>query len=382
MTRHAFIHGDARNLASVGDERVHLVVTSPPYPMIAMWDPVFCEMDPAISAALDVRATETRGPDESGVGADFRRGEPSTAGDSVPPGEAAFQAMHRQLDRAWAECRRVLVPGGFLCVNIGDATRTLGGRFRLYPNHARIIAAAEMLGFTNLPSVIWRKPTNAPTKFMGSGMLPAGAYVTLEHEHILVFRKGGKRRDLDPGERRRSAIFWEERNAWFSDLWQLTGTRQAVSRAASGRAAASGGAAEPRGEAGSVRSAAFPLEIAFRLILMYSAYGDTILDPFAGTGTTLATAAALGRNSTVLDTDAAAVAAAAQAVPLLFQAAIARARRRLATHEEFVTERGVESFKYLNPGLGIPVMTNQEREMELYAASVLREVGSGVFEAE
>lgn len=367
MTRHAFVHGDARNLQAVETESVHLVVTSPPYPMIAMWDQVFREMDSSISEALGTTGTASRG-EASGRG----------AGAVGPPGEDAFEAMHRQLDRAWAECNRVLVSGGFLCVNIGDATRTLGGQFRLYPNHARIIQAVEALGLTNLPSVVWRKPTNAPTKFMGSGMLPAGAYITLEHEHVLVFRKGGKRQDLDPRQRRRSAIFWEERNAWFSDLWQLTGTRQTVSRSTA--EGPGPGAAPP--EPGPVRSAAFPLEIAFRLILMYSAYGDTVLDPFAGTGTTLAVAAALGRHSIVVDRDADAVAAAPGGMAPLFEAAADRARRRLADHEAYVTRRGFEAFKHFNYGLGLPVMTTQERELELSGASRLRYTGGGEFEAE
>lgn len=317
--------------------------------MIAMWDDAFSAMDPGIAEAL-----------------------------SSGKGEEAFDGMHRQLDKAWEECRRILVPGGFLCINVGDATRTVEGSFRLYPNHARIIQSVEALGLTNLPSVVWRKATNAPTKFMGSGMLPAGAYVTLEHEHILIFRKGAKRPDLDPSLRRRSAIFWEERNAWFSDLWELTGTRQAVSRGP--------------GESG--RSAAFPVEIAFRLILMYSVLEDTVLDPFAGTGTTMAVAAAVGRNSLGFDSDEAAVAVAGRVVPTLFGAAApegmaaifetarARALRRRSDHEAFVAERGAESFKHYNQSLGLPVMTGQEREMEPYAASGLRPLGGGRFEAE
>lgn len=331
----------------MADESVHLVVTSPPYPMISMWDDVFGQMDPRVAEAL-----------------------------SSGNGEDAFQGMHRQLDNAWQECHRVLVPGGFLCVNIGDATRTIDGSFRLYPNHARIIRSVEELGLTNLPSVVWRKATNAPTKFMGSGMLPAGAYVTLEHEHILIFRKAAKRQDLDPSRRRRSAIFWEERNSWFSDLWEVIGARQEV----------------VRGESAG-RSAAFPLEIAFRLILMYSALEDTVLDPFAGTGTTLAVAGALGRNSVSVDSDERAV-AAADAVPTLFggspgegvaglfEAARSRAFRRLSDHEAFVTARGPDSFKHFNETLGLPVMTGQEREMEPYVASSLRSLGGGRFEAE
>lgn len=124
--------------------------------------------------------------------------------------------MHQELDKIWSECYRVLKEGGIACINIGDATRTINNNFCLYTNHARIINYCLKIGFTNLPNIIWRKQTNAPNKFMGSGMLPAGAYVTLEHEWILIFRKGGKRQfktEKDKVERRsssfsgRSAIF-------------------------------------------------------------------------------------------------------------------------------------------------------------------------------
>ena len=75
--------------------------------------------------------------------------------------------MHAELDRAWAEVHRVLAPGGIACINIGDATRTIGERFTLWPNHARILEACGLFGFDNLPAILWRKPTNAPNKFMG-----------------------------------------------------------------------------------------------------------------------------------------------------------------------------------------------------------------------
>ena len=200
-SQHRILDGDARVLAGISDASVHLVVTSPPYPMIAMWDEVFSALSPQAGLAL-----------------------------AREDGPAAFEAMHQELDRAWAACHRVLVDGGLCCVNIGDATRSLGGRFALWPNHARILAGAMGAGFTVLPDILWHKPTNAPNKFMGSGMLPAGAYVTYEHEYVLVLRKGGGRafpRPQDKAARQRSAYFWEERNAWFSDLWQgLVGTRQ------------------------------------------------------------------------------------------------------------------------------------------------------------
>lgn len=217
QTTHTLHLGDARDLAKVASASVHLVVTSPPYPMIAMWDEAFGALDPRVGALL-------------------------AAGE----GMAAFEVMHAVLDSVWSECLRALVPGGLLCVNIGDATRSLGGEFCLYPNHVRISTALSRLGATPLPDILWRKPSNAPNKFMGSGMLPAGAYVTYEHEYVLVFRKGASAPSR-PALRRRqaSAYFWEERNVWFSDLWaDLRGARQAMGA-----------------EASRQRSGAFPFEL-------------------------------------------------------------------------------------------------------------------------
>ena len=156
-------------------------------------------------------------------------------------------------------------------MKVTDATRTLDGEFKLYPNHSRIIQHFINNGFSNMPNIIWRKQTNAPNKFMGSGMLPAGAYVTLEHEWVLIFRKGLKRSFKSENEklkRKQSSFFWEERNIWFSDMWDLKGTRQNIAHKNSRE-----------------RSAAYPFEIPFRLINMFSLKGDTILDPFLGTGT-------------------------------------------------------------------------------------------------
>ena len=251
-SRHRVMRGDAADLSRLADSSIALAVTSPPYPMIEMWDELFRARDPEVAQALD-------------------------AGD----GNRAFNLMHRDLDRAWQEIYRLLIDGGWACINIGDATRTLDGRFRLYPNHARVLSACAALGFDILPAVLWRKQTNAPNKFMGSGMLPAGAYVTLEHEYILIMRKGSKREFSSPElktARRQSAFFWEERNRWFSDIWDFKGTRQALETV------------EARD-----RSAAFPFELPFRLVNMYSIRGDTVLDPFVGTGTTILAAMASGQ---------------------------------------------------------------------------------------
>jgi DNA modification methylase len=139
------------------------------------------------------------------------------------------------------------------------------------------------MGYCVLPDIHWRKQSNAPNKFMGSGMYPAGAYVTYEHEYILVFRKGGKRvfKGQEKDMRQKSAFFWEERNVWFSDLWEIKGTSQIITAEKSSRD----------------RSAAYPFEIPYRLVNMYSAEGDTVLDPFNGLGTTILACMASQRNS-------------------------------------------------------------------------------------
>lgn len=368
FTTHRVLAADARRLDPLADASVALVVTSPPYPMIAMWDEVFAAMDPAVSGWLER--------------------EPARA----------FEAQHQALDAVWAECRRVLVPGGLLCVNIGDATRSLAGEFRLWSNHARILRACESLGFSVLPDILWRKPTNAPNKFMGSGMLPGGAYVTYEHEYVLILRNGGGRvfaTDDARRNRRESAYFWEERNTWFSDVWtDLLGTGQALARRTKKKPGAGLGAlfgsavegepsVEPGGESGGElpdegdlrdRSAAFPLELPSRLVGMYSVYGDTVLDPFAGTGTTSLAAACLGRSSIAVERE-----------PLLAERILARVaeapglRRsagRLAAHRRFVTDRlaAGKTLGHHNTPHDVPVITGQESELCLYEAQGTRVV--------
>ena len=336
-SRHTFARGDAADLSFLEDSSVACVVTSPPYPMIQMWDALFCARNPEVRAALD-------------------------AGD----GSRAFALMHADLDRAWGEMYRVLIDGGWACVNIGDAVRTAGGRFQLFPNHARILSACASLGFDILPAVLWRKQTNAPNKFMGSGMLPAGAYVTLEHEHILVMRKGpGRRFDAEEKKaaRRQSAYFWEERNRWFSDIWDFKGARQGRSSGSSRR-----------------RSAEFPFELPYRLINMYSVRGDLVLDPFVGTGTTILAAMASGRDSIGVDVNegllAEAAADARNACSFLNGFLDARA----AGHARFVEEysRDRKPLAHVNKPHGFPVMTAQEEELRLeYISAVsMSEEGS------
>jgi DNA modification methylase len=90
--------------------------------------------------------------------------------------------MHKELDKVWKNIAGAVKEGGIVCINIGDAVRSINREFKLYSNHSRIISAFLNLGFNALPDILWRKQTNSPNKFMGSGMLPPGAYVTLEHE--------------------------------------------------------------------------------------------------------------------------------------------------------------------------------------------------------
>ncbi len=237
------IEGDARELPGIPPTSVHLVVTSPPYPMIPQWDPLFAEV-----------------------------------------GAHDFEGMHAVLDAAWAAAARALVEGGLLAVNIGDALRRVDGEFRLWPNHARVLEGAGRQGLRPLPYLLWKKPTNRPNAFLGSGFLPPNAYVTLDCEYILLFRKGTLRR-YPPHDPTRSASRFTkaERDRWFSQVWEgIRGTRQG---------------------SGAGRTAAFPPEIPERLVRMFSCRGETVLDPFAGTGTTLWAAARWGRTAVGVERD-------------------------------------------------------------------------------
>ncbi len=324
-TSHIVHFNDSSDMGAIKSESVNLVVTSPPYPMVEMWDDLFCAQDPKIRTALD-------------------KGQ----------GMEAFEGMHQKLDKVWKEVYRILAPGSFACINIGDATRTVDGTFLLYPNHSRILSALVELGFSPMPSVIWRKQTNAPNKFMGSGMLPAGAYVTLEHEWVLILRKGEKRefkRPDDKENRRQSALFWEERNQWFSDVWfDLKGTVQKLTKK------------EVRN-----RSGAYPFALPYRLINMYSAKGDTVVDPFLGLGTTTLAAMAAARNSIGFELDPefwdTIVQRIEKSEPMLNQEIL----QRLANHREFVKTRKEQDkpFKHFNETHGFDVITNQERFLHL-----------------
>lgn len=335
-TYHRVVTADSRTLTDIPTDSVELVVTSPPYPMIEMWDDLFAELNPTISGAL-------------------------ADGDA----DKAFEQMHAELDQVWRELRRVLVDGGIACINVGDATRKLDDSFRVYQNHARIIDAFTDLGFTPLPEILWRKPVNSTTKFLGSGMLPPNAYVTLEHEYILVFRNGSGQRQFESKAQRRyqSAYFWEERNQWFSDVWMdITGELQAL-------------------EQGDLRdrSGAFPFEIPYRLINMYSVYDDTILDPFWGTGTTSLAAMVAARDSIGMELNEEFVTVFRDRVGELPAYAANVVERRLQSHREFVTQRQAagQEFDYAAENYDFPVVTRQEQPIQFYTIGNITETSEG-----
>ncbi len=244
-TNHQLIIGDSRRMPEIPDRSVHLILTSPPYPMIELWDTLFEKTD-----CHD------------------------------------FNSMHEFLAQVWKECYRILVEGGIACINIGDALRKIDDTFQLYPNHVKVIAHCEKIGFTSLPYILWKKPTTRPNAFLGSGLIPPNAYVTQDCEYILIFRKGQPR--LFPPKdlyRYASQYTISQRNAWFTQIWKLPGARQENSHL-------------------SRRVAAFPEEIAYRLIRMFSVIGDTVVDPFLGTGTTMKIAMETHRHSIGYEIDA------------------------------------------------------------------------------
>jgi len=322
-TVHKIIFDDSRKMKSIADKSVDLMITSPPYPMISMWDEIFAKQNPEIGNAL-----------------------------KEEDGKTAFELMNKELDKVWSEVYRVLKPGGFACINIGDALRKIGDEFKLYSSHSRILKCCSELGFSSLPEILWRKQTNAPNKFMGSGMLPAGAYVTLEHEFILILRKGNKRQFKDQEgklRRRESAFFWEERNVWFSDVWEdLKGTKQ-----------------NNIDKKIRSRSGAYPFELAYRLINMFSLKEDTILDPFLGTGTTIIASMVTGRNSIGFEIDS----NFKDHVFSRFNGIVAFSdvllESRIRNHMSFVKERTKlkGGLGYVSSHYGFPVMTSQETEI-------------------
>ena len=339
-TKHQIFFNNSKNMKELRSESVDLVITSPPYPLIKMWDSFYSDINGKVAEALKKNQ-----------------------------GYKAFELMHKELDPIWDEIYRVLKKGGIACINIGDATRTLNGHFALYPNHSRIQTYMQRLGFSSLPGIIWRKQTNVPIKFMGSGMMPPGAYITLEHEYVLILRKGNKKEfKTNKGKqiRQESTFFEEERNLWFSDVWtDLKGTSQNLFDK------------KVRN-----RSAAFPFELPYRLITMFSVKEDLVLDPFLGTGTTIRAAMASGRNSVGYEIDENFKEIITSEISGVVNFSNKRIKERFEEHFNFIEiefER-MKKFIHVNKHYKFPVKSSQETQLLINQLHSIEKLRDNTFE--
>ncbi|HUJ11393.1 MAG TPA: site-specific DNA-methyltransferase [Verrucomicrobiae bacterium] len=240
QTFHRLINGDARDLSFLPGESVHLVVTSPPYWNLKRY---------------------AENPDQLGHIQDY-------------------EAFLAELEKVWRHIYRILVPGGRLVCVVGDVcvSRKRFGRHLVFPLHADICVLCRRIGYDNLNPIIWHKISNAvfeantSSKFLGKPYEP-NAIIKNDMEFILMQRKPGGYRQPTNGQREESRISKKEFDAWFKQIWNITGASTKH------------------------HPAPFPLELALRLVRMFSFTGDTVLDPFCGSGTTLVAALKTGRNS-------------------------------------------------------------------------------------
>jgi DNA modification methylase len=232
------IIGDSRKMFEIPDETIGLVVTSPPY-----WN----IKDYGIKNQI-------------GYG----------------------QTLHnylKDLYRVWRECYRVLKPGRRLCINVGDqfARSIVYGKYKVIPLHAEIISQCEEIGFDYMGSIIWQKKTTMNTTggatVMGSYPYPPNGMIEIDYEFILIFKKQGNGEQVDKSVKDESVLTKEEWKNYFVGHWNFGGAKQID------------------------HEAMFPDELPFRLIKMFTFVGDTVLDPFLGSGTTIKVARELNRNS-------------------------------------------------------------------------------------
>jgi modification methylase len=248
-TAHDLYHADARHgIAKIGPESVHLVLTSPPYWTLKEY---------------------RRSDGQLGYIADY----------------SSFVA---ELEKVWVHCWRALIPGGRLVVVVGDvclSRRQNDGRHTVVPLHASIQESCRRLGFDNLAPIIWHKIANASyevengSRFLGKPYEP-NAVIKNDVEYILMQRKPGAYRKPTLAARVLSVISAENHQKWFQQIWS-----------------------DVTGASTKNHPAPFPLELAERLIRMFSFVGDSVFDPFLGTGTTCVAAAKSGRNSIGLEVD-------------------------------------------------------------------------------
>ena len=201
-----------------------------------------------------------------------------------------YELFLDELDKVWAECARVLSPGGRICCVVGDVClpRRKLGRHLVMPLHSDIQVRSRVLGLDTLTPIIWHKIANAVTEAKGNGAgffgkpYQPGAVVKNDVEYILFLRKGGEYRKPSPLQKALSMLSKREMQHWWRPIW--TDVRGASTRTG--------------------HPAPFPSELAERLIKMFSFAGDTVLDPFLGTGSTTIAAIAAGRNSIGVEIDA------------------------------------------------------------------------------
>jgi modification methylase len=280
-TTHRLRLGDARDLSWIPDASVHLIVTSPAY-----WT---------------LKEYASGNPDQMGHFDDYDR-------------------FLMEMDVVWKECARVLVGGGRICCVVGDVciSRKRGGRHYLVPLHSDIQVRARKLGLDCLMPILWHKIANGATEVEGNGAgfygkpYQPGGIIKNDIEYILFLRKGGEYRSAQGLQKALSMLTKEEMKTWQRSIWtdiRGTSTRDG-------------------------HPAPYPVELAERLIKLFSFAGDTILDPFAGTGSTSQAAIMSGRNSIANEIEPAYVEIAKQRISKL----IKQPRLVGATEAELILE--------------------------------------------
>ena len=245
-TSHRLINGNARDLSFLDDQSVHLVVTSPPYWNLKRYN---------------------ENPDQLGHIQDY-------------------ESFLGELGKVWTHVFRILVPGGRLVCVVGDVcvARRRFGRHLVFPLHADISVLCRHIGFDNLNPIIWHKIANASyevpngSKFLGKPYEP-NAIIKNDIEFILMQRKPGGYRKPTASQREASRIAKDQFDRWFQQIWNIPGASTKY------------------------HPAPFPLELANRLVRMFSFTGDTVLDPFCGSGTTMIAALRTGRSSIGVEID-------------------------------------------------------------------------------